>query len=462
MSLLDGPAPVPLLGWRANALRFLTDPIGYMDRLPAVRGVISFVKGGCPPVLLPGKGQSVFTLGAGCNRAVLGDTETFSSQRVPGPDGAFQHLTAGLFSMNGARHTQQRRLVQPAFHKRRVDGYRDTMVAHTARVLDRWTVGETRDVVPALQELTLSIASDTLFGIGDTGDLGLRILEIVSRAISPASMVPLDVWGTPRHTLARRAEAVEADLRALVERKRATGLDEPDVLATLIRTRDEDGGALTDDELIGQVFLLFFAGHDTTRNALAWTLFLLSQHPAVADALHDELSGELHGEAPTLEQLPRLPLLDRVVKESLRLFPPAPFTTRLTTKPTEVEGVPLPTGSEVVVSFYHTHRDPDVFADPTSFRPDRWERCDPSPWEYLPFGAGARQCIGAGFASLELRIVLPMLLQRFRPGLARARVDRETRIVLSPARGLPMVLHAPSSRPALVRAEGQVREMVRL
>ena len=133
-----------------------------MDRLPTVRGVVPFVKGGCPPVLLPGKGQSVFALGAACNRAVLGDTETFSSQRVPGPEGSFQRLTAGLFSMNGARHTQQRRLVQPAFHKRRVDGYRDTMVAHAARVLDGWKPGETRDVVPALQELTLAIASDAL------------------------------------------------------------------------------------------------------------------------------------------------------------------------------------------------------------------------------------------------------------------------------------------------------------
>ena len=433
-----------------------------MDRLPTVRGVVPFVKGGCPPVLLPGKGQSVFALGAACNRAVLGDTETFSSQRVPGPEGSFQRLTAGLFSMNGARHTQQRRLVQPAFHKRRVDGYRGTMVAHAARVLDGWKAGETRDVVPALQELTLAIASDALFGIHDTGDLGPRILEIVSRAISPAARLPLQVWGTPRYTLAQKAASVEADLRALIAGKRESGLDEPDVLATLIRARDEGGESLTEDELIGQMFLLFFAGHDTTRNALAWTLFLLSQHRDIADALTDELRGELHGDAPTVEQLARLPLLDRVVKESLRLFPPAPFTSRLTTQPVTVEGYDLPTGSEVTVSFYHTHRDPDVFPDPAVFLPSRWETATPSVWEYVPFGAGARQCIGAGFATLELRVVLGMLLQRFKPGLARPQLGRETRIVMSPHPGLPMVMHPADTRPAVVRAEGAVREMVRL
>jgi cytochrome P450 len=463
---VPGPRLMPLLGWRANLLRFFSDPIAYMDALPSVRGVMPFVAGGCPPVMLRGPGPSVFALGGACNKAILGDMEGFYSQAIPGPPGSFARLTAGLFSLNTTQHAQQRRLIQPAFHKRRVEGYRDDMVSLTTRMLDGWAVGETRDVLPELQRLTLTIASRTLFGIevgADTRSLGTQILEVVDRSMSPLTIVSPDLPGFPRRRLVEASARVEAGLRAIIAQKRADGREDPDVLATLIRTRDEAGEALTDDELIGQVFLLFFAGHDTTRNALAWTLFLLSQHPAVADALVDELDGVLHGDAPTMEQLARLPLLDGVVKEGLRLFPPAPMTARMAMRPVTLDGRDLPAGTEVILSYYHTHRDPDVFAEPTRFLPRRWETLAPTPYEYVPFGGGARQCIGAGFASLEIRVVLALLLQRFRPVLAAGtNVGRQTSVVLSPHPGLPMVLHPRGARVTAPAMTGKVREMVQL
>ncbi len=459
-----GPRPTPILGWRANVLRFFADPLGYMDALPP-RGVTPFVAGGCPPVFFSDGGPSVFAIGAACNKAVLGDMETFHSGRVPGPDGSFQRLTAGLFSMNGEKHAQQRRLMAPAFHKRRVDGWRDGMAARAARTLDGWKPGETRDLLAEMQHLTFSIVTSALFGLeaeADTHAIGARILDVVARSVSPLTVVSPDLPGSPRRRMVAVCDRVEADLRAVIARRRADGADGPDVLTALIRSRDEDGGALSDDELLGQVFLLFFAGHDTTRNALAWTLFLLSQHPAVADALEDELA-TLGGDAPTVELLPRLPLLDRVVKESLRLFPSAPFSARRATRDVELDGHLLPAGSEVVMSYYHTHRDADVFEAPTRFRPERWETLSPSPFAYLPFGAGARQCIGMGFANLEIRVVLALLLQRFRPALAPgARVDRQTRIVLSPHPGMPMVLHPRGTKPPVEAVRGNVRQMVAL
>lgn len=460
-----GPRAIPLLGWRANQLRFFSDPIAYMDALQAVRGVVPFVTGGCPPVMLRGVGPSVFALGGACNKAILGDMEGFYSQAIPGPPGAFARLTAGLFNMNTTRHTQQRRLIQPAFHKRRVEGYRDDMVALTTRMLDGWALGETRDVLAELQRLTLAIASRCLFGIevGADDSLGAQILEVVSRSMSPLTIASPDLPGFPRRRLVEASTRLEADLRAIIARKRADGPDEPDVLATLVRTRDEAGDTLSDDELMGHVFLLFFAGHDTTRNALAWTLFLLSQHPAIADALVDELDGVLHGDAPTMEQLARLPLLDGVVKEGLRLFPPAPMTARMAMRPVTLDGRDLPAGTEVILSYYHTHRDPDVFAEPTRFLPKRWETIAPTPYEYVPFGGGARQCIGAGFAALEIRVVLALLLQRFRPVLVDGTtVDRHTSVVLSPHPGLPMVLRPRGERVTAPTVRGRVREMVRL
>jgi cytochrome P450 len=251
-------------------------------------------------------------------------------------------------------------------------------------------------------------------------------------------------------------------MRALIARKRLVASDESDVLATLLRAHDEDGGKMSDDELMGQMFLLFFAGHDTTRNTLAWTMFLLATHPKVYDALADEVDGLLKGSAPTIEQISALPLLDRVVKESLRLFPSAPFTMRSSQRATELNGVYLPAGSEVVLSYYHTHRNPDIFPDPQHFRPERWEGLNPSAFEYLPFGAGARQCIGMGFASMEVRIVLAMVVQQFRLSFpANTRIDRQTRIVLSPSPGLPMQIRGRSEAPLPNTAiRGNVRSMV--
>jgi cytochrome P450 len=407
----------------------------------------------------------VFALGAECNRAVLSDMESYHSQRVPGPpeSRSFHVLTSGLFSMNTAKHQQQRRLMAPAFHKKRVDGYRDAMVDGARAMLDGWKVGETRDVLLETQRLTFAVAMRTLFGITPTDatfDLGDRILEVVAASMSPLTMISPNLPLTPRRRLSTLSASVEADLRELVAQRR--GEEGDDVLSTLVRTRDEGGDALTDDELVGQMFLLFFAGHDTTRNALAWTLLLLAQHPRVLDELTEELR-PLGGDAPTVEGLAKLTRLDGVVKESLRLFPSAPFTMRSAVKPVEIAGHALPAGSEIVLSYYHTHRDPDIYPEPAKFRPDRWANLQPAPWAYVPFGGGARMCIGAGFAALEIRLVLAMLLQRFRPELADGqRVDRKTTIVLSPAPGLPMTLRAAGSVGRRASLRGQVLGMADL
>ena len=423
LAALPGPAPVPLLGWRANALRFLLDPIGYMDRLNLTRGLAAFVAGGCPQVLLQGQGYgSVFALGAEANQAVLGDMAAYHSRRVPGPPESpdFAQLTSGLFSMNTDRHQQQRRLIAPALQRQRVAGYLDTMVGLTDRWLAGWTVGETRDVLADLTRLTVGIMNRCLFGLdadAATSDLGARIQAVIGASVSPLSLLPAALPGTPRRRLVADAASVARDLRALVAQKRADP-SARDVVASLVRARDDDGQTLTDDELLGQIFLLFFAGHDTTRNALAWTLLLLAQHPTVAHDLRDELTGTLGGGPPSLDQLGALPLLDAVIKESLRLFPPAPFTLRETTREVDLCGATLPAGVEVILSYYHTHRDPAVYPEPGRFLPDRWSGEAPPPYAYVPFGGGARVCVGAAFASQELRIALAELLRGARWELA--------------------------------------------
>lgn len=466
---LPGPEPLPVLGWRGNLVRFFRDPIGYMAPLPAYGPVVPFARGGTGAVLTREATEgSVFGFGPAALQAVWSQMGTFHSTRVPGPkeSQAFHRLTAGLFSMNEERHRQQRRLLQPAFHKARVDSYLATMVDVTERTIAPWREGETRDLLREMRPLTLGIADKTLFGHDTTPgevSLGERIQEVVDLSMSLAAMVPLNLPFTPRRRLVDQAARVDADLRAVIERKRGEGESAGDVLATLLATRDEDGAALTEEELIGQLFVLFFAGHDTTRSALTWTLFLLSAHPEILGSVREELGAVLRGAAPTIEQIPRLVVLDRVVKESLRLFPPAPFTVRVTARPGEMAGVFLPAKTEVIVSPYCLHRDPDFYPRPQRFAPERWEKLAPSPFEYAPFGAGPRMCIGAGFATLELRVVLAILLQRFDFALAEgARVDRRTTVVLSPRHGMPMVLGAPGRRAKAAQVRGDVREMVDL
>jgi cytochrome P450 len=167
--------------------------------------------------------------------------------------------------------------------------------------------------------------------------------------------------------------------------------------------------------LVGLANELFIAGHETTASTLTWTLFLLERHPRVLQNLLDELSAVLHGGAPTIAQLDQLPLLDAVVKESMRLLSATPFLFfRQAAEGVQLGSYDLPSGSKVVISPLMTHREPALYAEPTRFMPERWQSLQPTAYEYLPFGAGPRMCLGAAFANVSLRVMLSLIVQRYR------------------------------------------------
>lgn len=471
-ALLDGP-PASALGWRGNLVRFILDPIGYMAPLAERYGsVVSFVRGGGGPVFIREADRGlVFAFGPACFQAVTTQMSVFHSMRVAGPkeSPAYTTLTSGLFAMNEDKHRRQRRAIQPAFARARLEGYHATMVALTERTLAGLQIGSTCDLVELMTPLTLAIANKTLFGLDTTPDtlsIGELIQRVIGLAMSPASLVPLNLPFTPRRRLIDTAAHLEHELRAVIadHRARATMADGDDILSTLLASHDDaDADALTEDELVGQLFLLFLAGHDTSKNAIAWTLFLLVQHPHVLADVLAELQTTLGGAPPRYDQLGALVLLGRVIKESLRLFPPAPFTGRMTVQPTELHGVQLPARTELIISPYCLHRDPELYADPLQFRPERWETLTRSPFEYAPFGAGPRTCIGSAFATLELTTVLAMLLARFGFELVEgARIDRKTTVVMSPRYGMPMILRPAGTVAPVTRVRGNVHEMAAL
>jgi cytochrome P450 len=476
---VPGPRALPLLGATAEVARFLWDPIGAVGRLFRLYGPITSLVVGARTRLVstePDVPGTVFLYGPELNRALLTNHADFHKCGLPGPlypqepvsprKRPVTRMLTGLFHVNESAHKEQRRLLMPAFHRSRIESYRDEMVATTEALLSKYRPGTTRDIRPDMMEVTLRIATATLFG-NDLGEDGLRIgraLEEWSVVFRSAAILPLDVPGAPYRRWLDLAHQIDAGIHRVIDEKRKHPGAGNDMLSMLLDAQSEDGTRLSEDELVGHAGVIFAAGHETSSNALSWTLFLLAEHPRVMADLCDELSGKLHGGAPTFEDLSDLVLLDRVVKESLRIFPPAPMNHRVTARDSELGDYFIPAGTEILSSIYHTHRMPDLYPDPLSFRPERWVGLDPGPYAFNPFSAGPRMCIGATFALFEIKIVLALLLQRFRFELVpNQRIDRNFTITMAPAPRVLMRVQRPGRAFASAAAvRGNVHEMVRL
>jgi cytochrome P450 len=216
-------------------------------------------------------------------------------------------------------------------------------------------------------------------------------------------------------------------------------------------------------DLVGQMILLFGASHETTAKAVMWTLFLVSQHPRVAAQAHDELVETCGDQPPTIADLERLPLLDAITKEAMRLLPPIPWISKRLGADSEMAGHPVFLRDIVFLDIYGSHRDPDVFSRPDQFRPDRWFGPEPEPFAYIPFSAGPRTCLAKSLGTTTINLLVAMILQRFRltmvPG---SRIDRKVYITLTSKRGLPMTILPQDRRFRAEPVQGDIHEMVDL
>lgn len=389
-----------------------------------------------------------------------------STLALPGPAGSAQRrLRRSLFRMWGDEHRRHRRVVAPALAKRAVESYADTMVRVSDSVLDRWRPGELRDVAPDMKELARLVSSTALFGLRDV-EASARIGALAESWWAesyhlPTRLLAADFPGSPHRRMLRKAERLQAAVGEMIARKRAEGLKEDDLLTRLIRAREEQAG-ITDGDLVGHANILFLAAHETTAYALDWTLFLLAQHPEVARDVCDELS-PLGGRAPAAAELEALPLLERVIRESLRLLPVVPYGARIAQRPVEIAGFSLPRKGRVYMPFFLMHHDARYFPEPRRFRPERWLAGEPPPYTYLPFSAGPHMCIGMSFAMQTLVVAIARVMQRFRLSLAPgARIDRRVTVTLAPRRGLPMRIAAPDGRFERAPVRGDVLDFVEL
>jgi cytochrome P450 len=368
-------------------------------------------------------------------------------------------LGNGLLTNEGASWRAQRQLVQPAFRHENIAAYAEIMADSTAAHLSRWKDGEKRDLHQEMGELALDIVAKSLFGanVGHAAEtIGKEVSAVMERFFAQAAMSFLlpskfPIPKTPR--LMRSKKRLDEIVLSIIRERQASKTPANDLLQRLLDARDEQGERMNEEQLREEVMTLFIAGHETTANALTWTWYLLSQNPGTEKKLAEELDAVLAGRAPALADLPRLPYTEMVIKESMRLYPPAWGVGRRALEDFEVGGYKVPAGTNVFLLQWVTHRDARFFPEPERFDPERW-RDDPirkgkiPRFAYFPFGGGPRVCIGAGFAMMEATLLLATIAQRYRFTLApEAVVAPFFSITLRPKYGLPMQLHRRTDAP---------------
>jgi cytochrome P450 len=346
----------------------------------------------------------------------------------------------GLVTSEGEFWRRQRRLAQPAFHRERVASYGETMVEYAERRLARWSDGCVLDAHEEMMLLTQAIVAQTLFS-ADVSREAAEIGEALTTIVRPFSSQATLRWildnrlPTPGHLRFNSAvRKIDRFVYRIIRERRASGEDTGDLLSMLLRAQDEDGSRMTDRQLRDELMTLFLAGHETTALALTWAWVLLSRNPDAEEKLHDELDEVLSGRAPAVEDLPRLRYCEWVVKESMRLFPPAYAVGREAVRDCEVGGYPVPAGMQLFAFQWVVHRDARWYDEPDSFRPERWREevaARLPKFAYFPFGGGPRQCIGNSFAVMEAVLLLATIARRFRLRLARGQ-----RVELLPAMSL--------------------------
>ena len=451
---------------------FSDDPIACMRRLQKRAGNLV--------ALEQDKQQIVIAIGADLNRQILTNGEQFHSQffALRGPKNSAQRrLTSGLLSMNGQEHLQQRRMMKGAFEKRAIPGYSQMIAHHAQDMLSNWQPGTTRDIAKDMTGLMLRISSSMLFGMKEP-ELALEIGGMMERwikmnqEIGIVALVPDENFYPRYQEMLAFAEKLEERILAMISsRSSNTASAGHDVLSLLLRAK-QAGAPMSESQTVGQAALVFGASQMTTAHTLTWTLFLLAQHPDVMQELVEQISERPESKlriGPPDASTGILPasstsVLDRVIRESMRVLPASAYSQRVTNGATELNGAPLNPNSLVIFSQFMTHRNEQLFESASEFRPDRWKAIRPNGYEYLPFGGGAKLCLGAPLAMSILNIVLPMTLRK--AGLQVApHTEVNGRVIstmFSPEFPVPVRLLEPGTIAAPSPLTGNIHDLVTL
>lgn len=450
---------------QGSLLEFPQDPIACMRRLHAECGDLA---------VLEDDGQRVvFVFSPEYNRQVLSNSATYHSRFFAvrgGRRSAQRRVTSGLLSMNGSEHRENRRIMMDVFTRRILPEYHSTICDLTEELMDDWTVGQPHDLNIEMVHFMLRMTSALLFGIDDPAyavELGGKIDRWVhqNHEVGMGALVSAPQFTESYDKLLAMADDLELSVKQMFRKHRAQFADSEraDVLSLMFKAQASEQ-QLSDDKLVGHATLTFGAAHLTTAHTLSWTLFLLAQHPHVMQRLAEEMQQQTTGSRPEFRDLESLTYLDWVIRESMRVLPASSYSQRITSEAAQLGPLTLPPGTPVIFSQFMTHHRPDLFEDPDVFRPERWESINPSAYEYLPFGAGPRMCIGAPLAMMELRTALTVMLKKFHFQMkADSTVDgRVIATMLGPTSSLEASLTDPAELPATVPVSGSIHELISL
>ena len=442
--LPPGPRELPVIG---QTLRYLRDPIGFMQEAAAYGDLVTMsVK---PALLLLVNHPDLV-------RDIV-ITHHQQVGRSPNSEVLRYAMGDGLVTASGTDHLRQRRLIQPPFHRSRIQGYGAVMQQFAAQHPRRWQDGQSVDMAQEMSALTLRIVVKTLFGLelpDDARRIGAAFELINNYLVTRVNQPPrlrklLHALPAPYTLRFKRARArLDAIIFNLISQRRAAPTQDDDLLSLLLLSRLEDDSGdsqlLTDQQVRDQTITLFAAGHETTAVCLTWTWYLLSMYPEIQRRFHAELDDVLGSRPPTLDDLPNLDFTDRILTESLRLYPPIWFWSRMAFQPLQLNGYEIPPGALLAAPQLIVQRDARWFPEPLEFRPDRWTpefRENLPRFAYYPFGGGPRQCIGEAFARMEAKLILATLGQRWRVHHdPRHRASMLPLISLRPKNGMPMYL----------------------
>ncbi len=356
----------------------------------------------------------------------------------------------GLVTSEGSFWLRQRRIAQPAFHKKRLEQFATVMVRAAEELAVEWERAAERDleidIATDMMQLTLRIVAETLLGKGLSIDPNVvdgalsHLVDDANQRIASLFDMPLNV-PTPRNLAFRRSvDTLDRIVYDVIEARRREGPSD-DLVSMLLEAVDEETGErMTDAQLRDEVMTFFLAGHETTAVALSWTFYLLGRSPEHTRTLHDELDEILDGRAPTFADTSKLVFTSMTINEAMRLYPPAWIISRCAEQDDVIDGYFIPKGTFVFVSPWVTHRHPHLWEMPDAYDPRRFApaREESRPrFAFFPFGGGPRLCIGRGFALAEAQLVLATLAQRFRIELLAPRdVAPDPLITLRPKPGV--------------------------
>jgi len=431
MSSMKAPGPPGFFGLR-NVWRFTSDTLDLLTDLRDQHGDFVEMKVLGKPWFLVSHPDDIETVMVKHARIMKRDEYVEIVKRT---------LGEGLLTSEGELWKRQRKLMSQAFTPKRIKGYAETMVAVTDRGIP-WRDGEEINLHREMSRITMEVVAEVLFG----ANVGPRDVELVGDSMhvinefyanSPEAVMKLPAWvPTPRNVRMTHAiERIDGLIYQIIANRRR-GEERDDLLGTLIHALDEGGSGMTDQQLRDEAITLFLAGHETTALALAHTIYLLSKYPDVERRLVAELDEVLGGKLPTAADVKRLPYTEQILKESMRLYPPAWTTGRETVEDIELRGVVVPKGAQILMSQWVVHRDPRWFPNPEAFDPDRWEadKVKGMPrYAYFPFGGGPRVCIGNHFAMMEATLLLAIIMQRVHIELLPGqRLELEPSVTLRP------------------------------